>query len=33
MIKVDEDYYISADTYCYAVMKKRWKGQKWKRYF
>ena len=22
MIKVDEDYYIGADTYCYAVMKK-----------
>lgn len=22
MIKVDEDYYINADTYCYAVMKK-----------
>lgn len=22
MIKVDDDYYISADTYCYTVMKK-----------
>lgn len=22
MIRVDEDYYINADTYCYAVMKK-----------
>ena len=32
MIKVDNDYYIQADTYCYIVMKYQGKSKKSIRY-